>query len=200
MDKIFRPISNLFKKTTIKSKSIFTKNGTGLKLQSVIKNSYNPADTIGDFVRDKDLSGKRSQVYVNPETNQLLYSIAGTRSGTDVLNDARAIGGGLKNTQRYKHADQVLKSAKDRYPDYETTLVGHSLAGAIASRISSPNDRTFTYNSANLLGRDRDNVVAIRNRNDIVSVLGKDSSVNFGGVLDLNSHSSNRLLKENVFI
>lgn len=200
MNKIFRPLTNLFKKTHVGNKSIFTKNGTGLNLRSVIKNSYNPQDSIGDFVIDKDLSGKRSQVYTNPETNQLLYSVAGTRSFTDVINDARAIGGGLKNTQRYKHADHVLKSAKEKYPDYATTLVGHSLGGGIASRIGSAGDRTFTYNSANLLGKDRHNVVAVRHRNDIVSVLGADSSINFGGVGDLNSHSSDRLKSENIFI
>ena len=198
--KIFNPLLNLFKKTHVGNKSIFTKNGTGLNLRSVIKNSYNPQDSIGDFVIDKDLSGKRSQVYINPETNQLLYSIAGTRSGTDIINDARAIGGGLKNTQRYKHADNVLKTAKEKYPDYATTLVGHSLSGAIASRISSAGDRTFTYNSANLLGKDRDNVVAIRHKNDPISVLGTNSSINFGGVGDLNAHSSDRLRGENIFI
>lgn len=198
--KIFNPLLNLFKKTHVGNKSIFTKNGTGLNLRSVIKNSYNPQDSIGDFVIDKDLSGKRSQVYINKDTNQLLYSVAGTRSGTDVLNDIRAVGGGLKNTARYRHADNVLKTAKEKYPDYATTLVGHSLSGPIVSRISSAGDRTFTYNSANLGGKDRDNVVAVRHRNDIVSVLGVDSSINFGGYGDMNSHSSDRLKSENVFI
>jgi hypothetical protein len=59
---------------------------------------------------------KRQQVYIDEENKQLLFSVAGTRSGTDIYNDLRLATGGLKNTNRFKSADKTLKDAKDYTP------------------------------------------------------------------------------------
>jgi hypothetical protein len=53
--------------------------------------------------------------------------VAGTRSGTDILNDFRLVGGGVKNTERFKVADRTLKDAKQKYDRYNTAIVGSSL-------------------------------------------------------------------------
>jgi hypothetical protein len=104
---------------------------TPLNLRDAIYNSYDPQDTLGGYVKDKDLSGQRQQVYVDEANKKLLYSVAGTRSGTDVFNDIRLATGGLK-TRRYKSADRTLKSARDKYDGYDTSIIGSSLGGAIA--------------------------------------------------------------------
>jgi hypothetical protein len=92
------------------------------------------------------LSGKRQQVYIDEENKQLLFSVAGTRSGTDIYNDLRLATGGLKNTNRFKSADKTLKDAKN-YTRLPTTTIVSSLGGSIAGRLGGANDRRITYNA-----------------------------------------------------
>jgi hypothetical protein len=106
----------------------------GLNLRDVIKNSYSPKSELGSYMRPRIIR-KRQQVYIDEENKQLLFSVAGTRSGTDIYNDLRLATGGLKNTNRFKSADKTLKDAKELYPDYATTIVGSSLGGSIAGRL-----------------------------------------------------------------
>jgi hypothetical protein len=182
-------------------KSIFKKEGVDLR--DVVYNSYNPQDSLGGYVRDKDLSGKRQQVYTDVANKQLLYSVAGTRSGTDIFNDLRLASGGLKDTNRYKSADKTLKEAQSKYDGYNTTIVGSSLGGAIASRLGGANDSRITYNEGNVFGRSRDNTTKIRYGGDVVSSLGSRESYSFGSPLGLlnpfswaTSHSTDRLKGE----
>jgi hypothetical protein len=146
MNKINNTLNSLFKKGFgSRSNGLFRKDG--LNLRDVIKNSYSPKSELGSYMRDPELSGKRQQVYIDEENKQLLFSVAGTRSGTDIYNDLRLATGGLKNTNRFKSADKTLKDAKELYPDYATTIVGSSLGGSIAGRLGGANDRRITYNA-----------------------------------------------------
>lgn len=206
--KVINPFLNLFKKTPSgTAKSVFRKDSIGLNLQDVIYNSYHPQSNLNGFTRDDELSGKRQQVYINPENNQLLFSVAGTRSGTDILNDIRLATGSLKNTNRYKSADNTLKSAKEKYPEASVNIIGSSLGGAIAQRLGGANDRRITYNAGEVFGINRPNTTNIRHSGDIVSLAGAGKSINFGNpftILNplnyLSSHSSDQLKNENYFI
>lgn len=199
------PVANFFKKTPSKSNNNFfsknSDNGLGLNLQNVIKGSYKPTNNLNGFVKDEELSGKRNQVYVNPENNKLLMTVAGTRSAYDVLNDLRLATGGIKNTKRYKSADETLKNAKQKY-NTNATVIGHSLGGAIASRIGGSDDNIITYNAGEVGGKNRPNVSAIRHSGDLISVFGAGKSQSFGNPLStnlLNNHKSDKL-GDNYFI
>ena len=198
---VFSPLLNLFKKNNSSvSQNIFKKDTNGLNLRNIIKNSYKPQDSLNGYTLDKELSGKRQQVYIDKDNKKMLMSVAGTRSGTDVLNDFRLIGGGIKNTARYQSADNTLKSAKEKYGDYENLLIGHSLGGSIASRLGGDNDRRITYNAGEVGGKQRKNTTAVRHSGDPISLIGAGKSHNFGNPLTIlnplnwvGSHSSNRL-------
>lgn len=206
MNKINNTLNSLFKKGTgRRSNGLFKKEG--LNLRDVIYNSYHPESKLGSYMRDTELSGKRQQVYIDKENKQLLFSVAGTRSGTDVFNDLRLASGGLKNTNRFKSADQTLKSAKELYPDYATTIVGSSLGGSIASRLGGAGDRRITYNAGEVGGKRRGGTTKVRHSGDVVSLLGAGDSFDFGNPLTvlsptnwLSSHSSDRLKNENIYI
>lgn len=183
------------------------KKSLDLDLKDVIYNSYHPQNNLQGYIRDNELSGRRQQVYINPENNQLLFSVAGTQSGTDVLTDGRVLFGGIKNTERYKHAEKTLKLAKDKYQGYDNTIVGSSLGGAIASRIASNDDKVYTYNSAEIGGKNRNNTSAIRHSGDVISIAGLDKSYSFGNPLTiltpinwLSNHSSKSLKNQNIII
>lgn len=198
--KVINPFLNLFKKSNSTTPNNLFRKEIGLDLKDIIYNSYHPKSNLNGFTRDDALSGHRQQVYINPDNKQLLYSVAGTRSGTDILNDLRLIGGGIKNTNRYRSADNTLKLAKDKYPEYATNIIGSSLGGAIASRIASRDDRVITYNSAEVFGKNRSNVIPVRHAGDVISLIGAPKSISFGNPLLLasplnwlSSHSSSQL-------
>lgn len=207
MSKIIKnTLNSLFKKGSgRRPNGLFKKDGVDLR--EVIYHSYHPQDSLGGYVKDKDLSGRRQQVYVDDANKQLLYSVAGTQSGTDIFNDLRLASGGLKGTARYKSADQTLKDAKNKYDGYDTTIVGSSLGGAIAQRLGGANDSRITYNNAEVGGKSRDNTTKVRHNGDVVSLAGASSSFSFGNPLTilspfnwLSSHSSDRLKNENFYI
>lgn len=206
MNKINNTLNSLFRKGAgQRSTGLFKKEG--LNLRDVIYNSYHSQDSLGGYVKDKDLSGKRQQVYIDKDNKQLLYSVAGTRSGTDIFNDLRLATGGLKDTARYKSADKTLKIAKTKYDGYNTTIVGSSLGGSIASRLGGADDRRITYNAGEVGGKTRGNTTAYRSSGDVVSLAGLNKSYSFGNpttVLSpsswLYSHSSDRLKNEHIYI
>lgn len=204
--KISHPIFNLFKKGSSQKSSnkFFSKNsndGLGLNLKNVIQNSYNPKNNLDGFIKDEELSGKRQQVYVNPENNKLLMTVAGTRSGTDIYNDFRLATGGIKNTNRFKSADNTLNLAKQKYPEYDNSIIGHSLGGAIASRIGGSDDNIITYNAGEVGRKNRPNVTALRNSGDVISMFGASKSQSVGSPSWnlLQNHKSDSL-GDNFFI
>jgi len=109
-----------------------------LSLHEVLTNGYNKnkSQQIGDFKLDRDLSNGNQQVYFNEKNGKLHYNVNGTRNLKDWMVDVIAIGGGLKNTKRYKDADRTLKNAKQKYNVDNATISSHSLGGAIAGRIA----------------------------------------------------------------
>jgi hypothetical protein len=189
-------------------------------LHSVLKNSYkNPKDSAKDmersgYIQDAGLSNDNQQVYFNPKDKKLLVSVAGTHKLKDWGTNLWLAGGGLKSTNRYKEADNILKKAKEKYKVPNATVVGHSLGGAIASNIASKagGDKAITLDAGYTIGqKTRSNTNAFRTAGDLVSLLGanakhmttlKNNSIRTGiRPLDvLNAHNVNQIRKEKIFV
>ena len=184
----FDSFTSLFRKGD-SLKSGLKKNGTGLDLYDVLKNSYGDEKTQEEFAKaegyilDKSLSSPTEQFYYNPEKNKLLMSVRGTASLDDVKTDFNMLRGKLKDTERYKQADRKLKEAKEKYSGYDTTIAGHSLGAAIGSRIASGSDKVISFNQGDMGGKTNKNETKIRTSGDIISALGSWGShtLNMGG-------------------
>ena len=143
-------------------------------LQFLSKNSYKPADFIGGYKLDKDLSNDNHQIYYHPDHKRLIMSVAGTHNSKDYLTDLHLATGNLKSTDRYKSAHSTLRAAKDKYGVSSATVTGHSLGGAIAGYIAGSNDNVLTLNKGATIGQGiRSNERAYRKDGDPISFLNK---------------------------
>ena len=61
--------------------------------------------------------------------------------------------GGLKDTTRYKQADETLSLAKAKYAPAETAITGHSLGGRIVQDIAKGNDKVFALDAGSTIGQ-----------------------------------------------
>jgi len=172
-------------------------------LKQILKKSYNQKEkTPEGYTLDKDLSGKRNQVYTD-NNNNVIVSTRGTQGIHDLITDAKiSLGFKPKSLQRYKHAEKIANQAREKY-NSPITFVGHSLGGHIAENIAHKNDKVITYNKASTIqdiGKKRGlNQVDIRHKNDLISALSqtqkggktvtiKNKSKNF-----LDAHNLNKL-------
>lgn len=212
-----RIFSPLFKKKESVSNNLFAK-GTGgnVNLHDALKSSYaddktkqNFADKNG-YIYDKQLSSHNQSVFFHPEQKKLLVSVAGTHNISDVGTDAMLMGGKLKDTKRYKEAQSVLSSAKNKYGVGSATVIGHSLGGSIASAIGSSSDKIHTLDKGQTVGNTtRQNEKAYRNAGDAVSLLGANRGIKTigkgnvfsGGILGaLKSHDIGKIKDSNILI
>lgn len=146
-------------------------------LHAVLKNSYNPdPNAFQGYNYDKDLSNHNQQVYFHPEEKKLLFSVAGTHNASDVGTDAMLMAGKLKDSQRYKEAQNTLALAKAKYQPDNTTLAGHSLGATVVSYLGGKNDKVFTLDKGATIGqKSRKNETAFRSAGDAVSILNANS-------------------------
>jgi len=150
-----------------------------LSLYEALEASYEtPADAKKrllefDYVVNDNLSTKDIKVAFNPKTRKLLFLIAGTHKGADIVTDVKLALGQLKSTDRYKQAKDLLKKAKRAYNVEGADIAAHSLGSSIASYISNEaKDKVYTYNPAATIGqKTRSNETAIRTAGDVVSLL-----------------------------
>jgi len=61
--------------------------------------------------------------------------------------------GGLKDTDRYKQADETLKAAKAKYQPAETALTAHSLGGRIIQDIAKKDDKVYALDAGSTIGQ-----------------------------------------------
>lgn len=61
--------------------------------------------------------------------------------------------GGLKDTTRYKQADETLKAAKAKYAPAETAITGHSLGGRIVQDIAKGGDKVYALDAGSTIGQ-----------------------------------------------
>ena len=80
-------------------------------------------------------------------------------NGTDATN-TKDIGtdlylglGKLKDTDRYKEADQNLQKAKTKYGTNNATITGHSLGSTISQYIAKPEDKVYSLDGGYTFGQ-----------------------------------------------
>ena len=128
------------------------------------------------YERDDALSNHNQQAYYNKSTKKLLYNVTGTHNLGDWGTNAYLAAGKIKDTNRYKSADEGLKQAKKKYGVDSATVYGHSLGGTIAGYIGSKNDTVKTLDKGATIGQKvRSNEHAYRTAFDPVSLLNMNS-------------------------
>ena len=157
-------------------------NSHQLSLYDTLHNSYKPLKDQKKFYKDKGyyidkkLSNDNQQVLYNPTSKKLLYNIAGTHNLKDWGTDAYLLAGKLKETNRYKEADNTLKLAKQKYGINSATVTGHSLGSSIGNFISKPEDKFYGLDAGYTFGQKTRNYGGnhqnFRTAGDLVSVLG----------------------------
>jgi hypothetical protein len=163
------------------SKITNVNKGKGLKtkdFKALLNKSYDSKiSNHDDFIVDKELSGKRVQVYHNPKNNQVVISHRGTNDINDWINNIRVGLFNDKSSNRYKHAEKIQKEAYNKYGlDKNYTTIGHSLGANIAKTVSKPNDEVIAYNGYTTpydVNKNKTNQYDIRTNTDIVSYLLK---------------------------
>ena len=147
-------------------------------IQKLLKNSYQipPANNIGDFVLDKELSGRRVQVYKNRNTPQAVVVHRGTQGLKDWSTDLfYATGGDPKQTNRFKHAADIQKKAESKYGAKNITTLGHSLGAKISSTVGQNSKEIINLNKAvsplDAIQQTSDKEINIRTSGDAVSAL-----------------------------
>ena len=115
-----------------------------LKSKSV--NQQNSLKTLTDagidgFTIHPSSSNKRG-VYINDTTKEVVIAHRGTNptSSANIMSDV-AIGLGFQSsTERFKRAVRNDKKIKNKYPDYDITITGHSLGSTIGYNSASKNN------------------------------------------------------------
>lgn len=185
-----------------------------VKLYDVLKAFYddNKKTQLKQYGFDyqPQYSSGKLQTFFNPDDKILIFSVRGTdpRSLTDLQTDISLGLGRLKQTKRYKDADNMLKKAKQGLTPKKTVVAGFSLGGAIASGIASGSDKVYTFNRGSTIGsKTRANEEAYRVKGDLVSgnlsgakTLPKDFTKTDLVSTALGSHELDQLKNDDVMI
>ena len=201
----FNMVSNLFKKKGNHKTKMFKKGD--LDLYEGFKNSYasrKDQEKFGadaGYIFDAELSNDNQQVYFNPTSQKMLYSVSGTHNLSDIGTDIQLMRGRLKDTKRYKQSQATLDKAKEKYQPESVTGYGTSLGGQIVNNLSDI-DRKITLNKATPIFGKSSKGEHIRSQGDIVSIFGANAkhaqTLSGGGDLFdpktwLNAHSSDSI-------
>lgn len=126
----------------------------------------------GNYNVDSSLSGKRAQVYFNPDTQQAYVVHRGTASAKDIFTDIM-MGVGYERGKRFQHGKKIQKMANEKYGKENVVTLGHSLGGRIAEKYGK--GQIITLNKAatphSIQKKVKANQIDIRDANDIVSAL-----------------------------
>ena len=156
-------------------------------IKDFLSNSYEQSkdapNKIGDFVKDKGLSGQRAQVYHNTKTGQAVVVHRGSSGIHDWGNNLKMVlGFDMKNTKRFQHAKKIQQQAETKYGAKNISTLGHSLGGKIASDVGADSGEIITLNKP-VAGRDlfakdkgkKQNETNVRTEGDVVSALDTGS-------------------------
>ena len=148
-----------------------------LKYSYADKNKQMNAFKQQGYNYDSMLSNHNQQVYYNPNEKNLIVNVAGTHNLSDVGTDVYLAMGKLKDTNRYKEANNIFKQAKQKYQPTNTKVFGNSLGGTIAGYIAGRNDKVYTHNKGATIGQKmRSNETHYRTKGDLVSVFNAFST------------------------
>jgi hypothetical protein len=153
------------------------------------------APEVDGYKLDKEISTKRSKVYVNAQ-GKAVITHAGTDSATDWLNNiVVGVPSLYKQTSRYKEAKKVQEKALKKYGKDNLVTVGHSQSGAIVNQLAKEKltgKESDVLNPAILNPFDKhEGVKVIRSKKDIVSALTRKKE----GDIDVEGESYN-IIKE----
>jgi hypothetical protein len=123
--------------------------GLDISYQSNLEKTQKELQPYG-YQLDPSLSSKENKVFYNPYSNKMVMSVAGTNpfSPRDIGTDlylAFAGSTGLKQTQRYKESQNILKQAREKYPKSKKVLIGHSLGSSVISGIANSNEKVLGF-------------------------------------------------------
>ena len=145
------------------------------ELNKFVKASYKKkkdANEVNGYSLDKELSTKRSKVYVSPK-GKTVVAHSGTDSASDwVHNLAVPIPSLYKKQDRYKRAEAVQKEANRKYGKDNITTVSHSQSGQIANIMSKKGltNKSVSLNPA-IIGKHDPKLKVVRSAYDPVSAL-----------------------------
>lgn len=150
----------------------------GQTVKKFLKASYSKGKpSIDGYQLNKNLSGKRAQVYYNPNTKQSVVTHRGSQGWRDWVKTNTAMALGYEKGNRFKHAKKIQKQAEKMYGASNITTIGHSLGGRIAEKVGQKSNKIITYNKAatpkSILQHTSSKQVDIRTSNDAVSALSK---------------------------
>jgi len=155
---ILKPIKRKFNIQTIREIPQKHKDELGVASE-VYKSPNDRAKEIMGYKYDRDISKKRSAVYVDEDNKDINLGLRGTVPsnirdlGSDVkilLDDTlKKTKDQFKNSQYMKDARKALTRVKSKYPNYDITIVGHSLGGRGSIQLSKENKNidSVTFNS-----------------------------------------------------
>ncbi len=174
-------------------------------LKGLLEASYKEAPSVGDYVLDKDISGKTAKVYHNTKNGKVVVSHRGTpatlRDAGDWLNNiVYALKGdeGYKKTKRFLDSKKVQDAAEAKYGTKKMATIGHSQGSKLAELLGKNGHEIITLNKAT---RPFSNVKTehqydIRSSGDVVSALNpfqkksdKDITIQRTGFNPLAEHS-----------
>jgi len=144
-------------------------------LQSGYKHPNEQVKELDGYVRDDSLSGRRHQVYHNPQTGEAVISHRGTEStAADWLNNAAYATGLYKFTNRYKVAKDAQQKAEQKYGSNNLTSIGHSQGAMLAGDLGKNSKQIVAVDrpakiSEVLFGKTGKNHQDIRTSKDLVS-------------------------------
>ena len=144
------------------------------ELSKFVKASYkkkSDAQSVDGYTLDKELSSKRSKVFVDP-SGKVVVAHAGTDQASDwVHNLAVPIPSLYKKQDRYKKAETVQKQANKKYGKDNITTISHSQSGAIANELAKKGltEKSISLNPA-ILGSHK-GLQVVRSKGDVVSAL-----------------------------
>jgi predicted esterase YcpF (UPF0227 family) len=144
-------------------------------LQSMLANTYDKkGKNLDGFEIDKNLSGRRTKVWHNNETNQTVVGHRGTANAKDWITDT-GMAFGYEKGKRFQHAKKAQNKAEEKYGRENTTTIGHSLGGRLAEKYGNKSNEVITVNKAVIPKTTLDvvpkNQFDIRSSRDVVSAL-----------------------------
>ena len=100
------------------------------------------------FKVQKKYSNQNRKVVKDKETGQRNVVFRGTKSLSDIGNDAMIAIGQEKHTTRFKNSKNIVNKLNKKYGKKNVNVLGDSLGGAIAEASASKNQKIITTNKA----------------------------------------------------
>lgn len=122
------------------------------RLVDALKSSYGERSGearlhAAGYLKDEALSSKHQSIYYSPKDSHLLVNVRGTQEVSDLIPDTAILLGRLKETRRFKEAQEAHDRAVAKYHPRNVTVTGHSLGGSIASELATaPETKKVTFN------------------------------------------------------